>query len=157
MKKLLFVLFAALAFVACEKEENRDTTQQDNPKKVEEELPLLNSSPRFKCSPDYIVSPSEGLTFAIQTSSIPIIHNKTYVGNMNNIETQILECENELTSQPYTVDRELYSIKQINECTYQIEIKPFNENRDIMFDFICPLYTDDNPGCRAIVHCQISE
>ena len=64
------------------------------------------------------------------------------------------EFENtEMPKMPYEIDRKLYKLTQIDNCTFEITIKPFSVNRDILFDFgssLCP----SGDGTR--VYCRVS-
>lgn len=151
MRKILFVLFAALAFVACDKDgaiiNNEDQTR------VEKELPMLINPPRVYNSPQEVNCNKNGATFTVKTQ-LPAIHYRTLVSLDNQCNTMDCEFENtEMPKMPYEIDRKLYKLTQIDNCTFEITIKPFSVNRDILFDFGSSL-SPSGDGTR--VYCRVS-
>lgn len=128
MRKILFVMFAALAFFACDKEEEQIH--------IRPEL-----SPKVSCCME-----SEGMTLELK-SDVPAI----FVGAVHYLEQQEIPGYEEGTHYSET-NTDLYNLTQIDEYAFQITIKPFVEPGRIIFGFESKV----NPMSRkalAIVAC----
>ena len=105
MKKLLFVLFAALAFVACEKEE---------------ESGKANSSPRSFISPkDIDTNAKAGTIFKFKTV-VPTYHDSYRDGEGVSYDTGIEKIP---AAYPSTYENDYYSLIQTANDTYEVTVK----------------------------------
>ena len=109
MRKLLFVLVAALAFVACKKEENSE---------------LLNSTPPeiFTLTPN-IFNAEAGTIIKIKT---PVPSCNMYYINENDhlLRTGVNQMP---TTFPATYENDLYSLVQTSDDTFEICIKAIDK------------------------------
>ena len=123
MKKILFVMFAALAFVACEKEAEKKNFPHMNPQKIS----CLDKS---------------GMSFEIK-SDIP--SRFTFVGYTYNEENNTTLTE--------SMDTDLYHIVQVDEYTYNVTIKPFSKQVGIAFAFEATHNPLDGRVAQSVVYC----
>ena len=153
MKKILFFIFAALAFVACKKD--GAIINNDDQTRVEEELPMLINPPRVYNTPTEISSSKEGISFTVKTQ-FPAMLFRTLVSYIDNFKVMDCEFENEEKPKiPYSIDRKLYKLTQLDSLNFEITIKPVKENRDIVFEFSS--YGLAPSGDGTLVHCRVSE
>ena len=131
MRKILFVMVAALTLVACnEKEETQIRVR-----------PTL--SPKVSCCMD-----SEGMTMELK-SDVPAI----FVGAAHFLQQQEIPGYEEKTSYNRTdTNNDRYNLTQIDEYTFQITIKPFVEPGRILFAFESKVNPIDRRAI-AIVAC----
>ena len=151
MKKSFIICLISLLFLAaCEKD--RVIINNDDQTRTEEELPMLINPPRVYNSPQEVNCNKNGATFTVKTQ-LSAIHYRTLVSYDNQCNTMDCEFENiEMPKMPYTIDRKLYKLTQIDACTFEITIKPFSVDRDILFDFGCNL-SPSGDGTR--VYCRV--
>ena len=112
MKKILFMLFAALAFVACDKEEDKPNW----------------SFPKISPTPVYSCLDNSGMIIEVK-SDIP--SKFTYATISKKREKS--EVEEDIAKKLYETENEIYKITQIDDYTYQITIKPFIDHRQVAF------------------------
>ena len=121
MRKILFVMFAAIAFVACEKEEANEEV------KYNRYYPILYPN-AISCLDN------AGMTLEIKSDR----QSKFLAACIVNDEEPIRTQEDEINSTHYETDNDRYHITQIDEYTYQLTIKPFVEQRRLALYFINP-------------------
>ena len=112
MKKILFVMFAALAFVACDKEKDEQ----------------IWSFPKISPTPVYSCLDNSGMIIEVK-SDIP--SKFTYATISKKREKS--EVEEDIAKKLYETENEIYKITQIDDYTYQITIKPFIDHRQVAF------------------------
>ena len=112
MKKILFMLFAALAFVACDKEKDEQ----------------IWSFPKISPTPVYSCLDNSGMIIEVK-SDIP--SKFTYATISKKREKS--EVEEDIAKKLYETENEIYKITQIDDYTYQITIKPFIDHRQVAF------------------------
>ena len=125
MKKILFVLMAALAFVACQKEENKEKNfPQMNPQKIS----CLDKS---------------GMSFELKSDIPSRFSFVGYTYKEDNNSTTIIE----------SMDTDLYSITQVDEYTYKVTIKPFSKEVGIAFTFKAIHNPLEGRVAQSVVYC----
>lgn len=124
MKKILFILFAALAFVACEKE-----NPEENFRMVNGNQPMV-----FDINPEAYNVESEAV-IKIKTP-IPTF-NSTYAIDWFSFSTGVKEIPKEF---PLSNENEYYKLIQTSADTYEITIKSFDKPYKLNVNFI---NTDD--------------
>ena len=112
MKKILFRLFAALAFVACDKEKDEQIWR----------FPKISPTPVYSCLDN------SGMIIEVK-SDIP--SKFTYATISKKREKS--EVEEDIAKKLYETENEIYKITQIDDYTYQITIKPFIDHRQVAF------------------------
>ncbi len=112
MKKILFFIFAALAFVACDKEKDEQ----------------IWSFPKISPTPVYSCLDNSGMIIEVK-SDIP--SKFTYATISKKREKS--EVEEDIAKKLYETENEIYKITQIDDYTYQITIKPFIDHRQVAF------------------------
>ena len=112
MKKILFFIFAALAFVACDKEKDEQ----------------IWSFPKISPTPVYSCLDNSGMIIEVK-SDIP--SKFTYATISKKREKS--EVEEDIAKKLYETENEIYKITQIDDYTYQITIKPFIDYRQVAF------------------------
>ena len=125
MRKILFVMFAALAFVACDKEEGK---KYYLPQMEPQIISCLDNS---------------GMSFEIK-SDIP--SKFKFVG-------YTYKDDDDSTTLSESMDTDLYNIIQLDEYTYKVTIKPFSKQVGIAFAFEAidnPLF---GRVSQSIVYC----
>ena len=112
MKKILFFIFAALAFVASDKEKDEQ----------------IWSFPKISPTPVYSCLDNSGMIIEVK-SDIP--SKFTYATISKKREKS--EVEEDIAKKLYETENEIYKITQIDDYTYQITIKPFIDHRQVAF------------------------
>ena len=135
MRKILFVMFAALAFVACEKEEANEEV------KYNRYYPILYPN-AISCLDN------SGMTLEIKSDR----QSKFLAACIVNDEEPIRTQEDEINSTHYETDNDRYHITQIDEYTYQLTIKPFVEERRLILYFAVPNRPVERIGF-AVIGC----
>ena len=110
MRKILFVLVAALAFVACDKEKDEQ----------------IWSFPKISPTPVYSCLDNSGMIIEVK-SDIP--SKFTYATISKKREKS--EVEEDIAKNLYETENEIYKITQIDDYTYQITIKPYIDHRQV--------------------------
>ena len=128
MKKILFVMFAALAFVACDKEEDKPNWN----------FPKFSPSAALSCLDN------SGMTIVVK-SDIPAEFISTML---------VLSYQENPGYEEYLYDTstDIYDLTKLDEYTYQITVKPFVDNRQLTFIF----GSQENPNARrgmVIITC----
>ena len=131
MKKILFMLFAALAFVACDKEEDEQ----------------IWSFPKISPTPVYSCLDNSGMIIEVK-SDIP--SKFTYATISKKREKS--EVEEDIAKKLYETENEIYKITQIDDYTYQITIKPFIDHRQVAFIIVSQEDPYARPGV-VIIAC----
>ena len=111
MRKILFVLVAALAFVACKEKDEQ-----------------IWSFPKISPTPVYSCLDNSGMIIEVK-SDIP--SKFTYATISKKREKS--EVEEDIAKKLYETENEIYKITQIDDYTYQITIKPFIDHRQVAF------------------------
>lgn len=111
MRKILFFIFAALAFVACKEKDEQ-----------------IWSFPKISPTPVYSCLDNSGMIIEVK-SDIP--SKFTYATISKKREKS--EVEEDIAKKLYETENEIYKITQIDDYTYQITIKPFIDHRQVAF------------------------
>ena len=127
MKRIIFVLMVALAFVACQKGNEEEPNQPHYTKceltPMQITVPAEGGTFTVKSNiPSYVascgvvssVNPSNNLGFGSGTTSIPDLFPHLY-------ESKRLDF---LKFPEYSIFKDVYHIKQIDATTYNVTIKP---------------------------------
>ena len=112
MKKILFFIFAALAFVACDKEKDEQIWN----------FPKISPTPVYSCLDN------SGMIIEVK-SDIPSKFTYATISK----KREKLEIEEDIAKKLYETENEIYKITQIDDYTYQITIKPFIDHRQVAF------------------------
>ena len=128
MKKILFMLFVALAFVACDKEKDKPNWN----------FPKFSPSAALSCLDN------SGMTIVVK-SDIPAEFLSTML---------VLSYQENPGYEEYLYDTstDIYDLTKLDEYTYQITVKPFIEHRKLVFYF----GSQENPNARpgvVIITC----
>ena len=116
---------------------------------------MLINPPRVYNTPREISSSKEGISFTVKTQ-FPAMLFRTLVSYIDNFKVMDCEFENEEKPKiPYSIDRKLYKLTQLDSLNFHITIKPVKENRDIVFEFSS--YGLAPSGDGTLVHCRVSE
>lgn len=155
MKNFLIFCMSILFLIGCVDDKEIINNEEPKIEETEEELPMLINPPRVYNTPTEISSSKEGISFTVKTQ-FPAMLFRTLVSYTDNFKVMDCEFENEEKPKiPYSIDRKLYKLTQLDSLNFEITIKPVKENRDIVFEFSS--YGLAPSGDGTLVHCRVSE